>query len=90
MELFRLFLGFGFFSSPCKLNFCDFLAQNNVIAKVKPSKLCFLAKYIFPLADNDTDISKTHLNKAEQIIKVVFHLHLQNTENFALSESSFR
>ena len=79
-------MGFEIFSS--KLNFCDFLAQNNVIAKVTPSKLCFLAKYIFPLADNDTDISKTHLNKAEQIIKVDFYLRRQNTETFALSTSS--
>ena len=36
------------------------------------SKLCFLAQYIFSLADNGTDISKTHLNKAEQIVNVVF------------------
>ena len=40
------------------------------------------------MADNDTDISKIHLNKAEQIIKVDFYLRLQNTENFALSASS--
>ena len=37
------------------------------------------------MADNDTDISKAHLNKEEQIIKVDFYLQLQNTENFALS-----
>ena len=43
----------------------------------------------FSLADNDTDISKTHLHKAEQIIKLDFYLRLQNTENFALSASSF-
>ena len=42
----------------------------------------------FSLADNDTDISKTHLNKAEQIIKLDIYLHLQNTEKFALSVSS--
>ena len=41
----------------------------------------------FSLADNDTDISKTHLNKTEQIIKLDFYLRLQNTENFALSAS---
>ena len=40
------------------------------------------------MADNDIDISKTHLNKAEQIIKVDLCLHLENTENFALSTSS--
>ena len=44
----------------------------------------FLVQYIFSLADNDTDISKTHLNQAEQIIKVNFYLRLQNKENFAL------
>ena len=43
----------------------------------------------FSLADNDTDISKTHLNKTEQIIKLDFYLRLQNTENFALSASRF-
>ena len=59
-------MGFGFFSLPNKLDFCDFLAQ-----------------YIFSLADNDTDISKTHSNQAEQIIKVNFYLRLQNKENFA-------
>ena len=42
----------------------------------------------FTLADNDTDISKTHLNKAEQVIKLYSNLHLQNIENFALSASS--
>ena len=41
----------------------------------------------FSLADNDTDISKTHLNKIDQIIKVDFYLRLQNTENFALKAS---
>ena len=44
--------------------------------------------YFFSLADNDTDISITHLNKAEQIIKLYFHLRLQNTENFALRAPS--
>ena len=52
------------------------------------SKLCFLAQFIFSLEDNDTDISKTHLNKAEQIINVDFYLRLQNTENFGLSAPS--
>ena len=33
-------------------------------------------------------MSKTHLNKEKQIIKVDFYLQLQNTENFALSASS--
>ena len=42
----------------------------------------------FTLTDNDTDISKTHLNKAEQVIKLYSNLHLQNIENFALSASS--
>ena len=46
-NFFRQFLGFAFFSRRSKLNFCDFLAQNNVIAKVTSSKLCFLAQYIF-------------------------------------------
>ena len=41
----------------------------------------------FSLADNDTDRSKTHLNKAEQIINLDFYLRLQNTENFASSTS---
>ena len=59
------------------------------IAKVTSSNLCVLAQYIFFLADNDTDISKTHLNKTEQIIKLDFYLRLQNTENFALSASRF-
>ena len=44
---FRLFLGFEIFSSSSKLNFCDFLAQNNVIAKATSSKLWFLAQFIF-------------------------------------------
>ena len=44
----------------------------------------FRSIYFFSLADNDNDISKTHLNKAEQIIKQDFHLRLHNTENFAL------
>ena len=53
------------------------------------SGLCFFwLSTFFSLADNDTDISKTHLNKAEQIIKVDFYLRHQNTENFALSASS--
>ena len=34
----------------------------------------------FSLADNDTDISKAHLNKAGQMIKLDCHLRLQNTE----------
>ena len=42
----------------------------------------------FTLTDNDTDISKAHLNKAEQVIKLYSNLHLQNIENFALSASS--
>ena len=67
---------------------CDFLAQNNVIAKVTSSKLFFWMNSFFSLADNDTGISKTHLNKAEQIIKMDFYLRLENTENFALSTSS--
>ena len=46
--------------------------------------LCFLAQYIFSHADNDTDLLKTHVNKAEEIIKLDFYLRLQNTENFAL------
>ena len=52
------------------------------------SILCFLAQFIFSLADNDTDISKTLLNKGEQIIKLDFYLFVQNTENFALSVPS--
>ena len=47
----------------------------------------FLFNIFFSLADNDTDISKTHLNKIDQIIKVDFYLRLQNTENFALKAS---
>ena len=43
----------------------------------------FLAQYIFSLTDNGIDISKTHLNQPEQIIKVNFYLCLQNKENFA-------
>ena len=39
------------------------------------------------MADNDTDVSKTHLNTAEQIIQADFYLHFQNTENFALCAS---
>ena len=42
----------------------------------------------FSLADNDTDVSKTHLDKAEQVIKLDFYLRLQNLENFALSSTS--
>ena len=41
-----------------------FLAQNDVVA--------------IPICD--TDIWKTHLNKAEEIIKLNFHLRLQNTK----------
>ena len=52
---------------------------------MKSSNLCFLAPYIFSLADNDTDTSKTHLKKGEEIIKLDFYLRLHNTENFALS-----
>ena len=51
-------------------------------------KILFFGSVNFSLANNDTDISKTHLNKEEQIIKVDFYLHLQNTKNFALSASS--
>ena len=40
----------------------------------------FFAHYIFSLADNDTDIWKTHLNKAEQIIRLNFYLRIQNTD----------
>ena len=80
-------MGFRIFFSPSKVDFYDLLAQNNVIAKVTSAELCFMAQFFFSLADNDTDISKTHLNKAEQIIKVDFYLRLQNTENFALSAS---
>ena len=47
--------------------------------------LFFWLNIFFSLADNDTDISKTHLNKIDQIIKLDFYLRLQNTENFALS-----
>ena len=36
------------------------------------------------MADNDIDISKTHLDKAEQVIKLDFYLRLQNTKKFAL------
>ena len=43
----------------------------------------YFSSVYFSLADNDTDISKTHLNQAEQIIKVNFYLRLQNKENFA-------
>ena len=43
-----------------------------------------MAQYVFSLVDNDTDISKTHSNQADQIIKMDFYLHLQNTKNFAL------
>ena len=42
----------------------------------------------FTLTDNDTDISKAQLNKAEQVIKLYSNLHLQNIENFVLSASS--
>ena len=38
------------------------------------------------MADSYTDISKTHLNQAEQVIKLNFYLRLQNAENFALSD----
>ena len=37
------------------------------------------------MVDNDTDISKTRLNQAEQVIKLNFYLRCQNIENFALS-----
>ena len=30
----------------------------------------------------DTDKLKTHLNEAEQVIKLNFYLHLQNTKIF--------
>ena len=56
---------------------------------MKGSKLFFDSIYIFSLADNNTDISKTHLNQEEQIIKLDFYLHHKNTENFALSASSW-
>ena len=55
------------------------------------SKSAFWINIFFSInffADNDTDMSKTHLNKEQQIIKVDFYLQLQNTENFALSASS--
>ena len=39
------------------------------------------------MADNDIDISKTHLNQAEQVIKLDFYRRLQNTENFASNAS---
>ena len=52
--------------------------------------LCFLAQYIFSHADNDTDLLKTHVNKAEEIIKLDFYLRLQNTENFASNRQTDR
>ena len=45
----------------------------------------FWLNIFFSLGDNDSDISKTHLNKAQEIIKLDFYLRLQNRENFALS-----
>ena len=51
--------------------------------------LFFGSIYFFYLADNDTDISKIHLNKVEQTIKLDFYLRLQNTENFALNMSRY-
>ena len=58
------------------------------MAKVTSSNFCFWLNLFFSLVDNDTDISKTHLNKTEQIFKLDFYFHLQNTENFASSVSS--
>ena len=52
--------------------------------------LCFLAQYIFSHADNDTDLLKTHVNKAEEIIKLDFYLRLHNTENFASNRQADR
>ena len=42
----------------------------------------FFFFFFFFLADNDTDISKAHLNKAEQIIKLDF-FSLQNQKILA-------
>ena len=37
-----------------------------------------MSSNLFSFADNDTDISKRHLNKAEQIIKLDFYLRLHS------------
>ena len=74
---------------PHQASLIFFLAQNDVIAKVISSYLCFFwLNMFFSLADNDADVSKTHLDKAEQVIKLDFYLRLQNLENFALSSTS--
>ena len=52
--------------------------------------LFFLLNVFFAEVENDnyiSYISKTHLNKAEQIIRLNFYLRLQNKENIALSVS---
>ena len=79
-ELLGLFEGFWFFTSPRKLYCLYFLDQNGIIPKVTSPNFCFFVHYVFSLADNDTDIWKTHLNKAEQIIRLNFYLRIQNTD----------
>ena len=50
--------------------------MSNERIKMKKKKIYLLLNFFFSLADNDTDISKTHLNWAEQIIKLGFYLLL--------------
>lgn len=69
---------------PATLIFFYFLAQNYTISKVKSSNQTF-SQYIFRVACNNTNISKTHLSEAEQITKLDFYFHPQTTKNFVLT-----
>ena len=52
---------------------------------IKP--LFFITQYVFPVACINTNIWKTHFNEAEQITKLDFYFHPQNTKSFVLSAS---
>ena len=67
----------GFLSDPASIVF-NFLKTLNFV---------FWHNIHFSSANDDIDISKTHLKKAEHIIKLEFYLRPQNIEQFALSAS---
>ena len=77
-----------FFLHPASFVFLFFSSKQRH-SKSDVIRPLFFAQFIFSFVDNDTDITKTHLNKAEQIIKPDFCLHLQNTEYFAVRASSY-
>ena len=65
-----------FFPHPASLIFFIFKLKTTSQQKWHHQTFVFSLNLFFSLADNDTDISKTHLNRAEQIIKLDFYLLL--------------